>query len=248
MFICHGATAARESSPFSKIQVRKAIGHAIDGKAIADSLYYGYAVVSNQWASPGSVEYNPDVKGQPYDPAKAKALLAEAGYSSGMSMTMYLPNNDVQKNACTAIQGYLKAVGIDLKLEIMDEGRRQEVSYRQGWTNGMNFAAPRGWGSLSQMRRFLHSTKGNYPGHTVTTIHPPIIDELLDKAFEANDDKTKQKFLWDLQKAVFDEYTLMSVIYVVQPVTVENPKVKNSGYFETYSGQWVPPVNMWIDK
>jgi ABC-type transport system substrate-binding protein len=130
----------------------------------------------------------------------------------------------------------------------MDEGRRQEVSYRQGWTNGMNYAVPRGWGTLSQMRRFLHSTKGNYPGHTVTTLHPPIIDELLDKAFDAPDEKTQQDLIWQLQKTVFDEYALFSAIMITSNPAAESTKVMKSGYFEVYSGQFRPPTEMWLNK
>ena len=102
----------------------------------------------------------------------------------------------------------------------MDDARRQKVSY----TNG--------WGILSQMRRFLHSTKGNYPGHTKTTLHPPIIDELLDKAFAAPNYDESINLVRQLQKVLFDELDLFMPLYKVTPLTAESPKVMKSGFWE----------------
>ena len=84
------------NSPFSKLEVRQALSSTVDKKAIVDGLYYGYGKVSNQWAFPGSNEYSPDVKGYSYDPAKAKQLLAQAGYPNGFKTVIHLPNNPTQ--------------------------------------------------------------------------------------------------------------------------------------------------------
>ena len=67
-------------SPFSKLKVRQAMSYAIDAKTMGDSLSYGWAKITNQWAVPGTPDYNTDVVGYPYNPDKAKQLLAEAGY------------------------------------------------------------------------------------------------------------------------------------------------------------------------
>jgi len=68
-----------KESPFSNIKVRQAIQYAIDSKTIAESVYFGQYGYTNQWAVTGGPEYNPNVKGYPFDPTKAKQLLAEAG-------------------------------------------------------------------------------------------------------------------------------------------------------------------------
>jgi peptide/nickel transport system substrate-binding protein len=235
------------NSPFSKLEVRQALSSSVDKKAIVEGLYYGYGKVSNQWAFPGSNEYNPDVKGYTYDPVKAKQLLAQAGYPNGFKTVIHLPNNPTQIAICTAIQGYMKAVGMDATMDIMDEGRRQEVSYRAGW-DGINFAGPRAWGILSQMRRFLHGTKGNYPGHTKSTMVTPKVDQLLDQAFEAADTKTQEQLMWQLQKMTIDEYCLYDVVMLTVSNAAESPKVMKSGFFETYSGQLIPPAEMWLNK
>jgi ABC-type transport system substrate-binding protein len=70
-------------SPFANLKVRQAVMHAVDTEAIAKSVLNGLAVPTNQYNTPASPFYNPDVKGYPYDPEKAKQLLAEAGYPNG---------------------------------------------------------------------------------------------------------------------------------------------------------------------
>jgi peptide/nickel transport system substrate-binding protein len=234
-------------SPFSKLEVRQALSYCVDTKAVVDNLYYGFAKVSNQWAFPGTFEYNPDVVGFPYNPEKAKQLLAQAGYPNGFKTVFHLPNNPTQVNLVTAVQGYMKAVGMDATLDIMDEGRRQSVSYTDGW-DGINFVGPRAWGILSQERRFLHGTKGNYPGHTKSTLKTPDIDTLLDDAFQAQDSKTQQQLLWQAQKMIIDKYCIFGVLMMTYAPAAESTKVMKSGYFETYAGQFKPPVDCWLNK
>lgn len=63
------------------VRIRQAINYAVDKAAIAEALFSGYAVAADgQILTPDHFGYNPDVEAYPYDPEKAKALLAEAGY------------------------------------------------------------------------------------------------------------------------------------------------------------------------
>ena len=67
-------------SPFADIRVRRAISYAIDEKGLASAFGYGYYKPMNQWAAIGSWANSPAVVGYPYNPQKAKELLAQAGY------------------------------------------------------------------------------------------------------------------------------------------------------------------------
>ena len=77
-------------SPFADVRVRRAVEYAVDKKALVDTLSIG-GKVCNQYAYPGTWGVNPNVKGYPYDPTKAKNLLAEAGYPNGFKTTLYTP-------------------------------------------------------------------------------------------------------------------------------------------------------------
>ena len=73
-------------TPFAKREVRQAANHAINREAIVKDLFGGITVPASQPANPNTFGYNPDVKPYAYDPAKAKALLAQAGYPNGFNM------------------------------------------------------------------------------------------------------------------------------------------------------------------
>lgn len=76
-----------EDSPVSDVNVRKAICYAIDSEAITKAQGGELFEFTNQLAVPGSESYNEEVEGYPYDPEKAKELLAEAGYADGFTIT-----------------------------------------------------------------------------------------------------------------------------------------------------------------
>ncbi|MFC6879343.1 MULTISPECIES: ABC transporter substrate-binding protein [Actinomadura] len=73
----------------SDVRVRQAISHAIDGDAILKSYAFGQGTSSTQIFYPGTAAYDNSLNSRyPYDPAKAKQLLAEAGYAGGFTLTM----------------------------------------------------------------------------------------------------------------------------------------------------------------
>jgi peptide/nickel transport system substrate-binding protein len=67
--------------------VRRALNYAVDKQAMTSLLLRGLAVPSGQPASEGATGYDADLPAYPHDPAKAKALLAEAGYARGFPLT-----------------------------------------------------------------------------------------------------------------------------------------------------------------
>ena len=73
--------SANPKSPFANLKVRQAAQYAIDGAAIVKGIFYGEAEPANQFAYKGHWGYNPSVVGYPYNPTKAKQLLAEAGFA-----------------------------------------------------------------------------------------------------------------------------------------------------------------------
>ena len=72
--------------PFDDRRVRQAINHAIDRTAINDTIYLGRTLVARGILPPGTPGYNPALPGYRYDPARARELLAEAGYPGGRGL------------------------------------------------------------------------------------------------------------------------------------------------------------------
>jgi peptide/nickel transport system substrate-binding protein len=103
--------------PFDDIRVRRAIAHALDRKAIIDGAMFGYALPIGSHFSPMDPGYV-DLTGlYPHDPAKAKTLLAEAGFPSGFNASLKLPPPSYARRSGEIIAQQLAAVGIKVTIE-----------------------------------------------------------------------------------------------------------------------------------
>ncbi len=108
------------------VRVRQAIVHAINREELMKSLWFGQAKVSDTYVSPGTLDWNGDVPAR-YDPDAANRLLDEAGWAKGSDGFRYKDGKRLSpllvaagtpgwRTRSEAVQGYLKRVGIDLKV------------------------------------------------------------------------------------------------------------------------------------
>jgi peptide/nickel transport system substrate-binding protein len=74
------------TAPFDRVEVRRAMNHAINRERINERVYAGLAVPAQSLLPPGLLGHNANLRGYPYDPEKARALLEQAGYGSGFSV------------------------------------------------------------------------------------------------------------------------------------------------------------------
>ncbi len=126
---------------FTKKKVRQAVAHAINRKAIAENLVGPASVVIHSACHPDQFGCTQDVPKWDYDPAKAKALLAEAGYPDGFEFDIY---GYRQREFTEAVIGDLAKVGIKAKLNWLQYRALRDI-VRKGETpiNHMT------WGSYS---------------------------------------------------------------------------------------------------
>ena len=82
-------TAANGRNPLQDVRVRRALSMMINRQAIAERVLNGAAVPSGQIVPPGEGGHSDALRPAPYDPAAAKALLAEAGYPDGFGLTVH---------------------------------------------------------------------------------------------------------------------------------------------------------------
>jgi ABC-type transport system substrate-binding protein len=126
-------------SPFYDQRVREAVWIAINRGAILTARGFGLAKGSNQFAGLGQPGYIAELENlRPFDPTKAKQLLAAAGYPKGFKATLYPnPGGVTDPDTMVAIQGYLKDIGITLEIVNLDNAAHNNLRYNTGWTNGM---------------------------------------------------------------------------------------------------------------
>lgn len=112
-------------SPLKDKRVRRAVNYAIDKQAIIKNLFSGHAFALNgQLLRHEQLGYDPQLKDYPYDPGKAKALLAEAGYPDGVEITFKFPSGRYaqDREVSEAIAGMLARSGIRTKMISLEPG------------------------------------------------------------------------------------------------------------------------------
>lgn len=114
--------------PTSDVRVRRAIAHAVDRKGIIDALLGGYGKMVNIVLTPANFGYVEGFQGYPYDPAKAKALIKEAG-ADGKELT-FITSPVYDQRVVQAIQQMLGEVG--LKVNIATSDQPTYLKRRQG--------------------------------------------------------------------------------------------------------------------
>jgi peptide/nickel transport system substrate-binding protein len=135
-------------SPFYDIKVRQAVEYAIDKKAIA-SIGQGFWEPATQFAGKNDARYIPDLVPRNYDPAKAKALLKEAGKPDGFTCKL-IANSTYNNDVLVAVQTYLGEVGIKGVIEVQDPAKFSDTQIN-GWRNGILFSGTPIIGNLQSM-------------------------------------------------------------------------------------------------
>lgn len=168
-------------NPFKDLRVRQAVYHAINVPLIIDKVLRGQAVPTGAFLSP-LVDGSPAELDRrlPHDPARARQLLAEAGYPNGFAITLDCVNVSWRENVCQAAAAMLTQVGIRTTLRSsptnqffpkLSQGTASFIEY--GWT-----ASPDAWSSLNGLfRSFDKSGLGTFNAGRYSN---PKLDVLID--------------------------------------------------------------------
>lgn len=123
--IIHGPTNGKiqltlnnAQGPLKNVLVRRAISYAVNKKAIVSTVAAGYGTVIGSDTVPGDPWYSTSYASvYPYNPSKAKQLLAQAGYKNGFPLTLTLPPYGYATTSGPLIAAELKAVGINVTIK-----------------------------------------------------------------------------------------------------------------------------------
>jgi ABC-type transport system substrate-binding protein len=134
--------SAHADSPWSKLEVREAAEYAVDRATIADKFGYGYLQPPNQIPPSDSTAFDANYAlARNYDPAKAKQLLAQAGYPDGFKTTLIIwPGGN--RDIALAEQAYLAQVGIQADVQFADFGKWSSYIGPQGTYNNALLEGP----------------------------------------------------------------------------------------------------------
>lgn len=200
-----------KGGPVADQRVRQALNYAIDKDAINKSILQGYGrVLDGQLVGPDGFGYDPNLSKYPYDKAKARQLLAEAGYPNGFEVTFkgtvgrYPKDKEIQE----AIVSQLADVGVKAKLTILEQN-----AFLAGFfagTNGPMFTF--GW-------QYLPSMDADQPmtffqcGASIKLFCDRNFDAVYQKQ-QSDLDPSQRRV--ELQKAQELLHDLAPVIYLIQ--------------------------------
>ena len=111
---------ARAGSPVEDVRIRQALNYAVDKEAIAESLFSGIAeILQGQMLNPNWFGFNPDLDPYPYDPDRARELLAEAGAEDlEIQLVSLVGNSLLDKETTEVVAGYWAEVGVNAEIFI----------------------------------------------------------------------------------------------------------------------------------
>jgi len=196
--------------PFDDVRVRKAISMAINKQAIIDAVYLSSGVAAKNPIPPTMWSYNDAVKDDPYDPAAAKKLLAEAGFPNGLetdlwAMPVQRPYNPNAKRIAELMQADLAKIGVKAEIKSFEWGE-----YRKRLQAGEHQMGMLGWtGDNGDPDNFLHSLLGcasaqAASGANIAKFCNKQFDDLVIKAKRTSDQAERTK-LYEQAQVVFKE-------------------------------------------
>jgi len=239
-------SSADRDSPWSKIKVRQAAQYAIDTVAINNTILYGVQNPSNQLPNKGSWGWNPDIVGYPYNPDKAKKLLAEAGYPNGFKTKIIARKDPINDLIFTAVQGYLKAVGIDAEQEQITSPAYDRLATSSAWDGLLQSALGSSSDiTLDLVKRYIGPPEGAW---FKSMLIPDDYRKAVLDAVRATDFGTKKKSVRRAMKLFTDKYCLTLNIYSQNFYWVERVPVHNYGINETTNQMQWTPESTWFEK
>jgi peptide/nickel transport system substrate-binding protein len=230
------------NSKFANLKVREAVEYGIDKVAIAKALGYGYYVPLTMVAPPGEWGFDPNYKGRPYDPAKAKQLLAEAGYPNGFTAKLMAMSMPPWTDEVAAIKRYLDEVGIKVDPDMADPGRFFGSLWLQGWPDMCLFLTGMDPNYLVTFhRQFGPEPMANYASFK----RPPELIALADKSLTMKTDKEQQEITKQLVRMMADE-ALVIPLYRVPNAYIAQPYVHTTLFKEQMVARYTG--DEWMEK
>ncbi|MBI3782521.1 MAG: ABC transporter substrate-binding protein [Deltaproteobacteria bacterium] len=203
-------------APFDDKRVRQALNYAVNKEKML-RLINGRGIVAKGFVPPNMPGYESPVGGYPFEPAKARDLLAAAGHPNGFNTVLWIRNDDTALRLAESIQQDLADVGIDARIKpiawasFLEAVKATDLvpMFLLGWEADFPDAA-------NFLEVLLHSkfigTNNN------TNYSNPHVDELLDAAASSPDPDARAKLLQNVEALAFDDAPW---VFLYHPVAYE---------------------------
>jgi peptide/nickel transport system substrate-binding protein len=209
-----------QKKPFDDKRVRQALNYAVNKDAIVKDVLKGTGASSRGPVLPGTWGADPALKAYPYDPERAKKLLAEAGYPNGFSTTLWVPESGSGMQApvamSTVMQSNLKAVGVNVSLQTMEWGAylaklrtKEQELFALSWMAGTEDPD-------MVMYPLLHSSQWTPVGPNRALYKNARFDALLQQARLTTDQAKRAQLYKEAQRILVDDAPWVFVDHEIQ--------------------------------
>jgi peptide/nickel transport system substrate-binding protein len=215
-FVTDSAGRPLERNPFKDRRVRLALSRAIDRNALVSRILADIAVPAGQMVPEGSFGFSPRVQIERYDPALARALLAEAGYPDGFRVTLHA-NGDtgISGMVAQAIAQMLSRVGVRVSVETPPASvffarlRRGEfaLAFSAWLSNEMSYALKGPLATVDPVRGWGSWNHGQYSN--------PAMDALLVRAQGTLDDTARAAILAEASETAMADVGVIPLYHQV---------------------------------
>jgi oligopeptide transport system substrate-binding protein len=220
--------------PFDNVKVRQAFSYGIDRQKLIDTVLKAEQKPAKTFACPGifgSPAEDPNFKGIEFDPAKGKALLAEAGYPDGKGLPditlMFNTSEGHQKIAEFVQRSWKENLGVEVKLSnqewkvyLKTVNTDAPQIYRMGWC--ADYADENNW-----VLENFHTTKSlNNPKWSGPKAEE--FNKLVEEAAAASDPKVRKEKYFQAEKILCVDEAVIAPIYYYTRVTCTKPYVERT--------------------
>ncbi len=221
-------------APWNNLQVRQALNYAVNRQALVAALTGGLDKPAWQPIPPQDPGYNPALdNAYPYDPAKAKQLLAQAGYPNGLKVNVGEIAFDYYMRLSQAVQQMLNAAGFQVTLVPFAATAVNQILYTQKKFDIAITAFAASTPGPGPMLTTMFAQNGAY---NISGTPTPGVDAGLAQAAATTDPNAQAKAYQQVSKIVVDN-ALNVPLYYNSGVSIYSPKVKNVAAGQTTCSQ-----------
>ena len=210
-------------SPFDNKNIRKAMSYAFDKETMMERLYGGSVVaVAKGWGAvtPGTIGYSADLDPLPFDPDKARQMLADEGYPNGEGFGKVIINTYVSpvhpylpESAQVAADYWKRELNLDVEVRISEEAATKG-QWREGELGGqIVFYDNQARLDAAGITNFLYGRSD----HSRRLHDDPEIHKAVQDAVAVFDPETRPQVLNELYKMLWDEHIELAIGYVNTP-------------------------------
>lgn len=214
-FVNGGQSGALGENPLRDARVRQALSLAIDRRAVQERVMDGIATPAAQYLPDGMTGTIPGLPVLPYDPARARALLAEAGYPQGFAFTFHATNNRYINDARLAqvLAQFWQRIGVKVELDAMPSsvffgrrGKREFSVAMGGWSADASETLMffRSWLMTTDRARGLGTS--NYGGWSEPRFDAPAL-----RAMATMDDAARAALLREASAVAVEQMPVIPV-------------------------------------